>query len=1047
MKLPSIMMRIRKSIPVSAVLTITALPALFAQEIPDWEDPEIFNKNKEAPHATFVPFNTSEEVLQNDREASGYYLLLNGKWNFNWVVKPSERPGNFFTPDFDVSEWDLIEVPSNWELKGYGIPIYVNQPYEWTSNPNPPDIPHDYNPVGSYRRDFTVPDSWNNRRVYIHFGAVKSAMYIWVNGREVGYSQGSKTPAEWDITEYLKKGTNTLAVEVYRWSDGSYLECQDFWRISGIERDVYLFSTPDVYIRDFFARPDLVDRYQNGLLKVEVEIQNKTGGENDEDVSVTVQLINKDGKVLHRDHEKVDIHLKDQTLVSFEHKVKNPEKWSAETPNLYTLVIQLSRNGQIIESVGCKIGFRSSEVKNGQLLINGKAVLFKGVNRHEHDQYEGHVISVESMIEDIRLMKQNNINAVRTSHYPNDPEWYALCDRYGLYVIDEANIESHGMGYGERSLAKDPEWEAAHVDRIKRMVERDKNHPCIIEWSLGNEAGDGVNFTAAYNWIKTRDLSRPVHYERALLGPNTDIYCPMYAGIRHLVKYASKPQTRPLILCEYAHAMGNSTGNLQEYWDVIEKYDQLQGGYIWDWVDQGLVKINRNGREYWAFGGDYGPENTPSDNNFCINGLVSPNRSAHPGLIEVKKVYQYIKIGSEDPWSGNFTITNKYDFIDTRNLRLNWAILRNGKVMGRGTSTLPVLEPGSTGTMKIAVPVQDEDAEYFINFSIVTTDMQALIPKGYQVAFEQLAFREQVPVIRTEGAGAQEVRVSRTPEDITFAGENFSIQFNTGTGTLVSYRFNKKELIHRGPQPNFWRAPTDNDFGNKMHVKSAIWKYAGTNRTLKDLSVEKGENGSQVLTAEFKIYDSSFVTVRYTIYPSGEASIDQHFISHKKQVPEIPRMGMNMFIPGSFSNVEWYGRGPHENYWDRKRSAFVGIFESTVEDLYHPYISPQENGNRTDTRWLELTDQSGDGIRISGNPLISWSALFYTNEDLSQESRGSIHAWELEEHKKDYVSLNVDLQQRGVGGDDSWWARPHPQYRLEKREYRYQFTLTPITAR
>ena len=1018
----------------------------YGQDVPDWENPLVFNQNKEKPHASFIPFDSMEETIENNWDASPFYYSLNGTWKFNWVRKPANRPLNFFKPEFDVSGWDDIQVPSNWEIQGYGIPIYVNQPYEWTQNPQPPEIPHDYNPVGSYRRSFTIPEEWHDRRIFIHFGAVKSAMYLWINGEKVGYSQGSKTPAEWDITDHLQPGKNTVAVEVYRWSDGSYLECQDFWRISGIERDVYLFSTPHVYIRDFFALAGLIDDYQNGTLDVTIEFRNKARRLNAPGYTTSIFLLDWQDNIIWTASKELELHKSEQASVSFIHRVESPEKWSAETPNLYDLVIQLEKDGTILESVGCKIGFRTSEVKDGQLLVNGKPVLFKGVNRHEHDPNTGHVIRVESMIHDIALMKQNNINAVRTSHYPNDPKWYALCDEYGLYIIDEANIESHGMGYGERSLAKDPLWENAHVDRIERMVERDKNHPCIIEWSMGNEAGDGVNFSAAYAWIKKRDQSRPIHYERALMGPNTDIYCPMYASIADIVHYASETQTRPLILCEYAHAMGNSTGNLQEYWDAIEQYDQLQGGYIWDWVDQGLVKTNKKGESYWAYGGDFGPEDVPSEDNFCINGLVNPDRTPHPGLYEVKKVYQNIKILPLDLHEGLFQIVNQYDFINTEMFQLNWSLLIDGVISGNGSVNRLNIPPGARMNISIPIPHSplDKDHEYFINFSIITTRDLPLIPAGHEIAKEQIGLQQYIPVNHNRPISGSDMLVNKTSAALEFSGNDVTLQFNLQTGILDALLVNGQDIFEKGPEPNFWRAPTDNDFGNSMPVLSAYWKDAWAEKKLREINYSQEHDGTYTVVSQFDIRDSTNLTISYHIDKDGSVQIKQHVVCKKKNVPEWPRFGMNFHIPNTFSSVTWYGRGPHENYWDRKRSAFVGRYESSVDGLYYPYISPQENGNRTDTRWLTLTREDGSGIKIMGDPLLSWSALYFTPEDMTQDSRGSMHAYELEEKKRDFISVQVDLQQRGVGGDDSWWAKPHPQYRLENNEYQYSYIIQPI---
>ncbi|MFX1533250.1 MAG: glycoside hydrolase family 2 TIM barrel-domain containing protein, partial [Promethearchaeota archaeon] len=609
------------------------------KESNDWENPKILGRNKEAAHCTYIPYADTQTALKNDPLQSPFYLSLNGRWKFCWVKKPADHKLDFYKDNFDVSQWVDIIVPGNWELQGFGIPIYTNVIYPFPADP--PHIPHDWNPVGSYRRTFTISNSWKDRQVFLHFGGVSSAMYVWLNGEKVGYSQGSKTPAEFNITEYLRKGENVLAVEVYRWCDGSYLEGQDFWKISGIERDVFLFSTPQVHIRDFFVRGDLDDNYIDGMLKVTVNVRNYLP-----DVSgkhyVHIDLLDTDNKsVFETLTKEANIRNADKITIHFEQFVKKPAKWSAETPKLYSMLISLSNeSGLITEVVSCKVGFRKVEIKDAQLLVNGIPIIIKGVNRHEHDPVTGRTVTEKLMIKDIQLMKQFNINAVRTSHYPNVPRWYELCDKYGLYVVDEANIESHGMGYDpEDTLGNNPDWKEAHLDRTIRMVERDKNHPSIIIWSLGNEAGDGVNFEATYKWIHERDSSRPVQYEQAIEGPHTDIVCPMYSRIEQLEEYANKEQNRPLIMCEMLHAMGNSVGNMQDYWDVIEKHKVLQGGFVWDWVDQSFLKVDEDNMRYWAYGGDMGDDIVFNDGNFCINGLVQADRAPHPHLWEVKKVY------------------------------------------------------------------------------------------------------------------------------------------------------------------------------------------------------------------------------------------------------------------------------------------------------------------------------------------------------------------------------------------------------------------------
>ncbi|NIA31529.1 MAG: DUF4981 domain-containing protein, partial [Actinobacteria bacterium] len=821
----------------ASLLLVLGSTLSFSQQNPfkDLENPKMFNQNKEEPHATFVPFADVESAMQKKKEESPFYESLNGTWKFKWVRSPADRPTTFYKDDFNVGSWDEIPVPSDWQMQGYGVPIYVNIPYEWTRNPNPPHIPHDYNPVGSYKRDFTVPKEWKGSLVFLHFGAVKSAMYVWVNGKYVGYSTGGKTPAEWEITKYLHKGKNTLAVQVYRWSDGSYLECQDMWRISGIKRDVYLYAAPKLRIRDFFVHTDLNDDYENATLKVDVELKNQMPKLTAKNYSVELTLLDDQGAKIVQAVKNVEINKKKSASFTFAEPVTHPKKWTAETPYLYSLALALKDgNGKIIEAVACKTGFRRVEIKNGQLLVNGVPILIKGVDRHEHDEFNGHVVSEATMLQDITVMKNFNINAVRTSHYPNDPRWYELCDQYGIYLVDEANIESHGMGYKpDRTLGNNPEWKEAHLDRTIRMVERDKNHPSVIIWSLGNEAGDGVNFVATSAWIHSRDKSRPVQYERAGTRPHTDIVCPMYSPIKHLEEYAQKKQMRPLIMCEYAHAMGNSTGNLQDYWDVIEKYDQLQGGFIWDWVDQGLAKY-KNGVKYWAYGGDFGPKDVPSDNNFCINGLVMPDRTPHPGLWEVKKVYQYVKFEPVDLASGKIKIINMFDFKNLNDLDIIWKIMGDGEQLANGIITNPDVPPHDSKVFSLNLPEISPrpGVEYFLNFSVITTRAAGVVQAGHEIASEQIKLPVMKKVAATPLSGLGELRLAQTDSGTIVLGKDFRIQFDNKSGDLVSFLFNNKEMIKKAPQPNFWRAPTDNDFGNRMDRRCAVWRFAGDHRQL-----------------------------------------------------------------------------------------------------------------------------------------------------------------------------------------------------------------------
>jgi len=1020
----------------------------FSQTFTEWDNPGIVQINREKPHATLFPFESFDLAKGKDVIKSSNFLSLDGRWKFHWVEKPADKPEGFFNPSFDVSSWDEINVPANWEINGYGIPIYVNIPYEWTSEPQPPGIPHDYNPVGSYRRNFILPEGWGSKEVYIHLGAVKSAFYIWLNGQFVGYSQDSKTPAEFNLTKYLKTGENTLALEVYRWSDGSWLECQDFWRISGIEREVYLYARPKVHVSDYFCKAGLTGDYKDGVMELDVNLRNMTS--TNQNITVKISLFKKgetDAPVLQMEQATRLGKLEEKAL-TFTNTLVNPLKWSAETPNLYTLIIELKdRKGTYKEYLTSHIGFRTSEIKHGQLLVNGKAITLKGVNRHEHDEYTGHVVSEESMMKDIHLMKQNNINTVRTCHYPNHPRWYELCDEYGLYVINEANIESHGMGYKpDRTLGNNPVFMLSHLDRVQKMLERDKNHPSVIIWSLGNESGDGVNFDACYDWIKARDLTRPVQYERAVSGRNTDIFCPMYSKIPELESYALSIQSKPLILCEYAHAMGNSVGNLRDYWNVIERHPQLQGGCIWDWVDQGLAAYNEQGRKYWAYGGVFGPEGVPSDGTFCLNGLVAPDRSPHPSLKEVKKVYQYVDFKPVPFSPDKIEIKNKYDFINLNKFVLFWEIVADGRTIQDGTIMYPDIPAGESRIISLDINpyTNDPGVEYFLNLTVFTDRERPLIPAGHIFAMEQINLGSVAPE-RTVQKDTGEKIIRETPAELIVESGGTEYTFSRRTGKLVSMVVEGEQVLVESPSINFWRAPTENDFGNKMPQRLKVWKDAGNNTILKNFSHQLTASGIYQVSVEYRLTDvEAQYYITYRINGEGELKTTVSMKPAGQDQPELPRFGMTMAVPGAYNALEWFGRGPHENYQDRHESALVGHYKGSVKDQYHPYIAPQENGYKTDVRWLTLRDKNGKGIMISGDPLICFSALHFTNDDFNRSKRDGYHNIDLKEREDVY--LNIDYRQMGVGGDDSWGARTHAIYSLPYKPYSYAFIIRPVKA-
>lgn len=1045
---------------VIVLMLLSASVSIAQNPTPDWENPQMIGQNKEAAHVPLMPFRSVEEALTQKRTQSVYYKTLNGTWKFNWVRKPADRPMDFYKPGFDVSDWDDIPVPANWELQGYGIPIYVNHQYEFADYKapvskeiefidniypaNPGKVPHDYNPVGSYRRTFTVPKNWDGRQVFIQFGAVKSAFYLWVNGQKVGYSQGSKLPAEFDITKYLVQGENIVAAEIYRWSDGSYLECQDFWRISGIERDVYIYSTPKVRVRDFFAKADLDSEYINGLFTLEIDLQNHVEKLRSGNYSVEYQLFDEDKNMVSSDAQEAKINKKSDLKLSFSKEIVDPKKWTAETPNLYSLVVILkNEKGETVETVAHKIGFRKVEIINTLFCINGVPVLIKGVNRHEHDQYNGHVISEEAMIKEIALMKQFNINAVRNSHYPATERFYELCDEYGLYVTDEANIESHGMYYGDHSLAKKPEWETAHVDRIMRMVERDKNHASVVVWSMGNEAGDGVNFTAAYKAIKERDPSRPVHYERAIMGDNTDIYCPQYPGVETLKRFASKRQPKTMISSEYSHAMGNSSGNLVDWWDVVytEGNDQLQGGYIWDWIDQALVKKDENGTEFWAYGGDYG-EGMPSDQNFVCNGVISADYTPHPGLYEVKYAYQYVRF---EKAGDGYKITNFHDFIDLSDYEISWTLSENGEVKSTHVLDNFNLKPGESKIIVLPLPIVSpkNESEFFVDFSVKLKKDKPFRKAGFEVAHDQFKIETGA---QSKGNNEEfaALELSDSPAGYVITGENFKIKFDNTTGRLASYKVNGTELLKNGPQINFWRPANDNDKGSQMLKRLGVWREVSREAKPSNVSAIQTKNGIVEVTADYSLDKvKSVQKVVYTVFGNGKIEVTSSLKVGDEKLPDLPRFGMRWELPVNFENLEYFGRGPHENYIDRNRSAFVGRYSGKVADQYFNYVRPQENGYKTDVRWFELRNQNGIGIRVSGEPTVGFSTLHNPIEDFDMENMDDFrHTNDIV--KKDGVFVCTDLKMMGVAGDNSWGARPYPQYSLPAQDYEFSFTIEPV---
>lgn len=1014
-------------------------------ENPEWENPEIFQINREAPTASFYRYNKASKALNNESwQNSSLYKSLNGTWNFYYADSVTARPTDFYKEGFDISGWDKIEVPSNWEMKGFGIPVYTNVTYMFPANP--PYIPHHINNNGSYKKTFEISEDWDEKEIYLHFEGVSGAMYVWLNGKMVGYNEGSKTAAEFNITDLVKVGSNDVSVQVMRWSDASYIEDQDFWRLSGIERDVYVYAANKITLRDFRVIADLESGFKDGSLKLSLKIDNNS--KENTTKKVAVKLLDGDTEVY---SENKDIDLKSgRNVVDFEKTILNVKTWNAETPNLYTLLI--TTNG---ESTAIKVGFRNIAIKNNQFLVNGKPVLIKGVNLHDHSETEGHVISESLTMRDLEVMKQNNINAIRCSHYPKNPYFYRLCDKYGFYVIDEANIETHGMGTTNQGLDNDkkrksvhpaylPNWKEAHLDRTKRMFERDKNHPSIVTWSLGNEAGNGDNFFATYAWLKENDETRPTQYEGATNYENSDIQAPMYWPIERMISYAEKKPTRPLIQCEYAHAMGNSVGNLQDYWDVIEKYDIMQGGFIWDWVDQGLLTKNDEGENFWAYGGDLGGAHLQNDNNFCLNGIVNPDRTEHPALYEVKKVYQYIKFKASNLKNGVVEIKNIYDFTNLNVYDFSWKLLENGVEIAQGN--LPQLDIKSYESKKVNIDLPKLDnntVEYHLNLYARTKQATDLVPENHVVAYEQFQLSELKPsVFLTQSKN--KLNLEETDKTISITGNDFEIVFNKESGLVEDIDYGSGNILLQGIQANFWRPTTDNDFGFNMPKKLGVWKEASHIQELVSITKKNNKDSTAQIEAVYNLPAvNGGLTITYNFNGNGEMLVETSIKNIQNKLPISPRFGINLILKKEFDKVTWFGRGPHENYQDRNTAALVSKYEANVKDLYFPYIRPQENGYKTDTRWVSFTNKQGKGIKIEAIETIGFSAHHQYNSDFDAgKNKNQRHTTDIVE--RDFVNINIDKEQMGVGGDTSWGNMPHEQYQIKPKNLSYSFIIKPL---
>ncbi len=1203
----------------------------------EWKDnPEIFRINREDARATFVPFPDTKSALADLNESpskrsiradSKYLKHLNGNWKFHLSENPSQRPENFYEESFDTSGWDEIKVPGEWQMQGHDHPIYTNVIYPWTDyeRPVPPNAPSVHNPVGSYKTTFSVPKEWKDREIFVSFQGVESAFYLWINGNFVGYSEDSFTPSEFDVTEHVRQGENTIAVEVYKWCTGSWLEDQDMLKFAGIVREVFVYSAPKVNIRDFEITTDLDEKFEDAVLKAKVEIGGNSGN-----ADLFVELGLYDGRdPVQRIEKRI---IPEEKTVEIRREIKNPKKWSAEDPNLYNAVLTLKdSDGTAIEAVGCKTGFRNFGIEDGLMKINGMPVLFKGVNRHEFDPRTGKNVPFETMEKDVTLMKRLNMNAVRTSHYPNDPLWLDLCDEYGLYVIDETNLETHG----ERDTVpdSDPRWTGACLDRLESMVERDKNHPSVVVWSLGNEAGSGTNFEKMSEWVHARDKTRPVHYE----GDSSvaDMTSEMYSSPDRIEKYALSDNPKPFVLCEYSHAMGNSNGGLFKYLDLFRKYPKLQGGFIWDWVDQALfmptpliqrvkdgntaarvygdilgdeefkkamrgyavvensqefdleegtkieisvktdlpsngnhefvakggvfslgqfsdaqgrnsvefrvkdsesgeyvraafgisedwygkwhhvtasfeeerlilsvdgrtkdieysgkpvkndVLINVGGKnlekqpprnisktltyptvgkvemrgpnnafefeftdveterypsgEYLSYGGDWG--DSPNDGIFCANGVVFADRKLKPQSEEVRHLYRSVIVKDADPANGKISIFNENLFTNLKDFECEWYVKENYETIDSGTLD-PDIPPMTAKTVEIPFKKIEPNAgcEYFLEISFRLKEDKIWAPKGYEIAREQFRMPIEVPAKHAEPSSGT-VEVSDSERSLSVKAGKVEIKFCKETGVLDSLKIGGKETFEKGIRPNFWRAPIDNDHGNEMEKRLATWRGASAERKLTGFSFEKIGNTVRIKT-DFVIPTTtpSTCSVDYKIDGTGEISVS-FGLAPADGLPEIPEIGVTMAMPEGFDNLEWFGRGPHENYWDRKTSAKIGKYEGKVEDQFVDYIRPAELGNKTDVRRLAITDATGDGILFEGEPVFEFSALHNSAEDLEE----AMHIYELPQRKETFVRINH--LQMGVGGDDSWGAKAHPEFTIyANRNYAYSFRIKPITG-
>lgn len=1081
-----------------------------SSDLPYWKDIQTVSVNREAPRSAFMTYADREQAATMKYEQSPYYQLLNGTWKFYYVDSYKQLPEDI-TSTTSLDEWKDIQVPGNWEVQGFGTAIYTNHGYEFQPrNPQPPALP-EQNPVGVYRREITVPADWDGRDIYLHIAGAKSGCYVYVNGKEVGYNEDSKNPAEYLINDYLQPGKNVLTLKIFRWSTGSYLECQDFWRMSGIERDVFLYSQPKASVNDFRITSTLDDTYKNGIFRLAIDLKNHQT--NTANLAVSYTLVDKDGKTVSESEQTVSVPSDKLSTVNFQQQLPDVQTWTSEAPNLYKLFMTVKENGKVTEVIPYHVGFRRIEIKeidqkagNGKnyvvLLVNGQPIKLRGVNIHEHNPETGHYVPEELMRKDFELMKRHNINTVRLCHYPQDRRFYELCDEYGLYVYDEANIESHGMYYDLRkggTLGNNPEWLKPHMYRTINMFERNKNYPSVTFWSLGNEAGNGYNFYQTYLWVKEADkdiMNRPVNYERAQWEWNSDMYVPQYPSAGWLEQIGQRGSDRPVAPSEYAHAMGNSTGSLWDQWKAIYKYPNLQGGYIWDWVDQGILTHDENGRPFWAYGGDFGT-NMPSDGNFCCNGIVSPDRTLHPAMNEVKYAHQYVGFEPVDLSKGIFKVQNRYYFTNLKKYMITYQVKANDKVIRNGKVSLDIAPQESQElTVNVNGLEPKVGTEYFVNFSVTTVEPEPLVPIGYELAHEQ--FRLPIePVARTFATDGPALKCSTDGNLLKVSSSRLNFVFDKESGIVTSYKVKGTEYFDKGfgIQPNFWRAPNDNDYGSQEPKRLQIWKQSSKDFRVVEATLDM-DGKDAVLKATYLLAAGNLYIATYRIHPSGVVKADYTFTStemeaNKTELSEatlmatftpgndalrkessklvVPRIGIRFRLPVYMNQVTYFGRGPEENYIDRNNGTLVGLYKNTADNMYFPYVRPQENGHHTDTRWLSL-GKKGKGLTIYADNTIGFNALRNSVEDFDgEEATHRDYQWnnrDAEELKhdvataknikprqthinditpRDFVEVCVDMKQMGVGGYDSWGAIPDPQYLLPaNKEYQWGFTIVPM---